>query len=291
MLTKFSNFIRLASSSDARDKIRLDRRLREVPVFGSIWRAWCAWKARMTQRSSEDYVAMQKRTFELLASADIVTPGSMDGDYVAGSWKQHNEWPDYELFLMKYVPEHSELLAIEYGCGPGRNLVRWSSRFRRIDGVDISGRNLENARTFVSGQLAADKTPSLYLTEGMDCGEAPEEYYDFAFSTICLQHICVYDVRFAILKSLYGCLKPGGRVSVQMGFGSPSPGTVPYEANYYAAVSTNRECDVAVSSASQVEADLAKIGFSDFESWVRPVGPGDCHPNWIFFTAIKPAKR
>jgi hypothetical protein len=54
------------------------------------------------------------------------------------------------------------------------------------------------------------------------------------------------------------------------------------------AVGTNRACDVAIASSDEVRGDLEKIGFTNFESWVRPVGPGDLHPQWIFFTAIKP---
>lgn len=231
---------------------------------------------------------MQRRTFELFAAADEVRPGEIVGDYVAGSWRQHDEWPDYEAYLMKHVPRDGSWLAIEYGCGPGRNLRRWSDWFRRIDGVDISARNLENARCFLNGVVASEKMPQLFLTEGRDCGPAPVDTYDFAFSTICLQHICVWEVRFAILSSLFRVLKPGGRLSVQMGFGSPSPATVPYHANYYGAHSTNRESDTEVASPDQIGDDLARIGYEGFEYWVRPVGPGDVHPSWIFFTAVKP---
>lgn len=246
-------------------------------------------RAKLTQRNADDYLSMQRRTFQLFASADQVRPGEIEGDYVAGSWRQHDEWQDYEDYLMKYVPKGGGWIAIEYGCGPGRNLRRWNEWFRRIDGVDISSRNLENARNFLSGIIPAEKMPNFFVTQGNDCGEAPADTYDFAFSTICLQHICVWEVRFAILASLFRCLKPGGRLSVQMGFGSPSPASVPYHDNYYGAHSTNRESDTEVASADQVKDDLTKIGFTDFEYWIRPVGPGDIHPNWIFFTAVKPA--
>lgn len=154
--------------------------------------------------------------------------------------------------------------------------------------MDISAQNLKNAGAFVTGQIPPEKEPKLFLTEGRDCGDAEPGAYDFAFSTICLQHICVHEVRQSIFASLYRCLKPGGRLSAQMGFGVPSPETVPYEADFYAASGTNRGCDVAVSDPSQIEGDLAKIGFQSFESWIRPVGPGNRHPHWIFFTAVKP---
>jgi SAM-dependent methyltransferase len=288
MLTKFQNFYRLASSSDPRDRIQLDRKLEAQPQLGFLWKYWKRVKARLTQTTVRDYVKMQKRTYELFASADKITPGVIDGDFVAGSWRKHDAWPDYETYLMKYVPRDASWVAIEYGCGPGRNLRRFNTFFKRIDAVDISANNLANAKAFLQGVIPAEKMPNLYLTEGMNCGDAPKNFYDFAFSTICLQHICVHEVRFAIFRSLFETLKPGGRLSVQMGFGNPSPSTVPYHANRYAAVSTNRECDVEVADPSQIENDLKQIGFAGFEHWIRPVGPGDVHPNWIFFTAVKP---
>ncbi len=288
MLRKISEFFRLLLSGDPRDKILLKRKLQAVPIAGALIGRLLKLKASLFQRSSLDYVKMQRRNYDLYASADKISPGSIEGDYVVGSWKAHDEWADYNDYLMKYVPRNESWLAIDYGCGPGRNLRRWSSIFARIDGVDISKRNLENARVFLRGAIPPAKNPSLYLTNGMVCGDAPKNYYDFAFSTICLQHICVYDVRLSILRSLFDCLKPGGRISIQMGYGVPSPSTVGYLENFVAATETNRLCDVAIGSPDEVKQDLERIGFESFEYWIRPTGPGDCHPNWIFFTAVKP---
>jgi dTDP-glucose pyrophosphorylase/SAM-dependent methyltransferase len=287
LASKMSRVLALFRSSDARDRIQLQHRIDRLPLIGQATRLFKKIRARAVQRSPEDYVKMQKQSYECYASADRVTPGDIDGDYVVGSWRAHDGWPDYNDYLMKYVPRDESWLAIEYGCGPGRNLRRWSSIFRRIDGVDISTKNLENALVFL-GDLPPSKKPNLYVTHGMDCGNVPKGSYDFAFSTICLQHICVYDVRFSILKSLFECLKPGGRISIQMGYGVPSPGTVSYYKNYVQARGTNRIRDVAIGSPDEVRADLEKIGFRSFEYWIRPVGPGDAHPNWIFFTALKP---
>jgi SAM-dependent methyltransferase len=156
-----------------------------------------------------------------------------------------------------------------------------------MDGVDISQQNLSNAQIYLT-DLPTEKTPNLYLTNGMDCGAAPVNSYDFAMSTICLQHICVHDVRYSILKSLFTVLKPGGRISIQMGYGVPSPNTVGYYENHVTATDTNRALDAAVSSPDELKKDLEQIGFISFEHWIRPTGPGDIHPYWIFFTALKP---
>ena len=252
---------------------------------------WLSIKNRtswLTQRNSRDYLRMQGRFYELAAAAAEVEPGDLKGDVVVGYRDQQDQWPDYDTYLLKYVPDEPVWVALEYGCGPGRNIRKFTERFRRIDGVDISAQNLANAKTFLRGQIDPGKWPDLYVTGGADIGQAPRNHYDFCFSTICLQHICVYEVRFSILESLYQALKPGGRISIQMGFGGPSPDSVPYASNHYGAPGTNSTCDVFISRPGEVEDDLAKIGFVGFEYWIRPVGPGDDHPNWIFFTAVKP---
>ena len=286
---KVLKFFRLLFSRSSRDRFVLIYRMQQVPVIGALLKSYLKLRAKITQRSPEDYVRMQKRTYQNLAGLSDFKPGEMRMDSVVGSWKQHDEWQDYEDYLMRYVPKDESYVALDYGCGPGRNIRRWSSIFKRIDGVDISERNLENARVFIQDRVPRYKTPDLFLTDGMDCGEAPKGLYDFVFSTICLQHICVHTVRYSIFKSLFACLKPGGRLSAQMGFGVPSPNSVGYHEDFVHAIDTNRGCDVAIASPDALRGDLEKIGFTNFEFWLRPVGPGDLHPQWIFFTAVRPS--
>jgi ubiquinone/menaquinone biosynthesis C-methylase UbiE len=236
----------------------------------------------------EDYMRMQRKYYIRNARKSAVAPGNLIDDHVVGSWRQHDEWTDYETFLMKYVHPADEYVALDFGCGPGRNIRRWSNWFKRIDGADISKVNIANARVFLQDQVSDAKSPNLFVTNGADCGDAPSNSYDFVFSTVCLQHICSHSVRFAILTDLYRVLKPGGRISIQMGFGSPSPMTVGYFEDNFSAEATNRSCDTEISDVSEPKSDFDKIGFQNFESWIRPVGPGDIHPSWVYMTATKP---
>ncbi len=276
---------RMLISGDRIDRLAVAHRLGRVAVIGSPFRAI---GRRCARAPSDRYLAMQRATYEGAATGESVSPGTLETDYVVGSWREHDEWSDYEEYLMRYVPSEPTWIALDFGCGPGRNIRRWSHRFARIDGADIAQANLDNASVFLRGHVPEAKQPRLYRTGGADCGDASDCTYDFVFSTIALQHICVHSVRFSILTDIYRRLRPGGRLSVQMGFGLPSPDSVGYFDDFVDAQSTNRGCDVAIASADQPREDLETIGFVGFESWVRPVGPGDSHPSWIFFTATRP---
>lgn len=186
--------------------------------------------------------------------------------------------------MMRYVDaSFKDKVALDFGCGPGRNIIKYSSWFKRIDGADISPRNIENARVNLANNNIP--IPNLYVILGADVGSAPAESYDFIFSSITMQHICVHEIRFSIFEAMHKALKKGGRVSIQMGYGANSPKSVGYCDNNYDAIATNRGCDTRVESPDELWADLEKIGFKNFEFWIRPVGPGDLHPAWIFFTA------
>ena len=37
----------------------------------------------------------------------------------------------------------------------------------------------------------------------------------------------------------------------------------------------------------QYKTDIIKVGLVQFKSYIRSTSPGDVHPNWIYFNAIK----
>jgi SAM-dependent methyltransferase len=225
------------------------------------------------------YTQMQLNQYNALASGW----SEQNRDPVVGSFDAHNNWPDYEL-LFERINNQSQQIGLDFACGPGRNLVKYSRRFKRLDGVDISPINIEKAKNYSNNNGI---NPTLYTSSGVDINVVPSDMYDFVMSTIALQHICVYDIRYSIMKDIHRVLKDGGIFTAQMGYGSPSPMTVGYYDNYYDAEGTNRTCDVCIENVEQLQEDLFKIGFKDFEYKITKVGPGDIHPNWIYFSGRK----
>lgn len=232
--------------------------------------------------SKEKYAKMQKTQYDATAVSWSLT----EKDHVVGGFDFHNNWKDYDDYLFKNIDTTGKI-ALDFGCGPGRNIVKFADRFQRIDGVDISQVNLDKAQIWI-GANPIPFVPNLFMNNGMDLScITTDNYYDVAFSTICFQHICVHETRFSILKEFYRVLKVGGSVCVQMGYGPKHPRSVDYFENFYDAVETNSGMDTRVESPDQLKEDLEKIGFTNFQYDIRPVGPGDHHDNWIFFRATK----
>lgn len=216
---------------------------------------------------------------------NIVRTGGTKDD-VVGSFDAHNRWKDYE-YLFIDIDNLSEKKCLDFGCGPGRNLVKYHSLFQQMDGVDLCQANLDMAKQYWQETGLDANNLHLYKSNGFDIQNVPDNTYDVVMSTICFQHICVYDIRLNLLKEFHRVLKSGGSLSIQMGFGSPSNMTVDYYENNYGATGTNRLCDTRVDNINQIESDLQSIGYNSFKSYITQVGPGDFHPNWIFFNAKK----
>jgi len=226
--------------------------------------------------SIQSYLDMQKFQYD----RDAAHWSLSHRDPVVGSYDAHNAWSDYDKYLFKDFDTNG-LIALEYGCGPGRNIIRYHNRFKRIDGVDISSVVLEKAKINISN--AGFEIPNLIHTNGKAI-PCDNETYDVVFSTICLQHICVYEIRNAIMKEIYRVLKPGGYICIQMGYGGKERDAwVKYFDNHYGAEGTNGLCDISIDDQDVLEKDLNKIGFIAYKSDILPVGPGDNHRNWIFF--------
>jgi ubiquinone/menaquinone biosynthesis C-methylase UbiE len=233
---------------------------------------------------SNKYTEMQNEHYEIDAKRWTVT----DRNPVVGSFDQHNNWADYNKFLFGNL-DTRPMIALDFGCGPGRNIVLFHNRFTRIDGADIAVTNLDNAKLWIQHNNLT--IPTLYRTNGVNLDGISDAQYDMVFSTICMQHICVHSIRLAILKDMFRVLKAGGHICIQMGFGGKHAWNRRY-AKYYEdildAPGTNGCLDVSIEDPNDLEKELKLIGFQNFQYDLRPTGPGDDHKQWIFFRATKP---
>lgn len=231
------------------------------------------------------YLEMQKNYYNREASNWSL----QSRDPVVGSYDRHNNFYDYDEYLFPKI-DTSGMIAIEYGCGPGRNLIRFKDRFKRIDGVDIAEINLEKAKINLESNHISDS--KLFLTTG-DNIPTESSIYDVVFSVICLQHICVHSVRMKIMEDCFRVLKDEGYFCFQMGYGSVrsdgyvKPGSVHYYDNHIQANATNGDSDTRVDNVDFLINDLKSIGFKEIRYHIGAVGPGDSHGNWIWVQAKK----
>jgi len=233
-------------------------------------------------KNKYDYLKMQNKYYDEYASQ-----WSLDfRDPVVGSYDAHNAWGDYDQYLFRDF-DTSGLTALEYGCGPGRNLVKFSDRFASIDGIDISPINIEKAKINLAHNGIHNS--KLYVTSGDNLSMIPNEEYDVVFAVICFQHICVHKIRLLIMQDIWRVLKYGGKLCFQMGFGGKDGiSTAGYYDNNYDAGSTNGHADVSIENEADLIDDLLnKIGYKNYKSDIRPTGPGDNHRNWIWVQVEK----
>lgn len=246
--------------------------------------------------SSNKYTNMQRDDYNRRASSFT----GKENDRIVGNYQSHNEWQPYERMLEGFNTK--EMKCLDFGCGPGRNILKYGGVFKKIDGVDISKTALEKAEKWIT-ENDYEKDYDLILCNGIDLSEVPDQSYDLIHSTITLQHICVYEIRYNYLSEFYRVLKEGGWVSLQMGY-NDSPTSQwekvnkrmklgenlhAYYENFYSARGTNGRSDVYVSDPIQLQKDLEELGFQEFSYFITdsPHPETNLHPKQIYFRAKK----
>lgn len=192
---------------------------------------------------------------------------------VVGNYEWHQKYP-YEKYILyrssdeqkTVVPVNQSLLAIDFGCGPGRMVKRMSKFFKRVDGIDVSSYALEWARKEFPDN-------NFYESNGADCGDVPADTYDFVYNTISIQHIPCRTIRQRIYEGLHYCMKDGASITLQLaynptyvaGIWSNDTEHASYESDFFDADKTNGHADCVIN-----EKDLPLFK-EDFEKLFKNV--------------------
>jgi SAM-dependent methyltransferase len=206
-------------------------------------------------------------------------------DKCVGNWDVHESYPYDEYLLELYTGKFNK--ALDFGCGMGRMIKRMLSKFKQVYGADLIAKNLEHANTYLIEYLDRIK---LYQTDGLSCS-IESNNYDFIYSTICIQHICVYETRINIIKDFYNLLNETGEICLQVGFGWDNG--MHWGTNNYTATSTNAGNDFTIPNEShfeKIEKDLLNIGFKSVKFTLKESPHPyikNYHPNWLFIHAKK----
>jgi ubiquinone/menaquinone biosynthesis C-methylase UbiE len=202
-------------------------------------------------------------------------------DFV-GNWKRIKDWAPEEMW--KDIPDLHTKDVLDFGCGPGRNLVGLHKKFKSMAGVDISAYNLEKAKEYLEySGLDTNKFP-LYKNDGVSLNGITDDSFDIVMSMITWQHISVYEIRYNLLKEFYRVLRQGGYITIQTLYKSVNEGAVKYHENAYDVPGTNSKNDCVVENPEYINKDLQSIGFSNFKYYIPY--PNSPLPS-IYFNAQK----
>lgn len=225
------------------------------------------------------YNSMQKQQYKTYTESF-----AKSAEICVGEFEAHETYPYEQYLLEHYSGERG--IALDFACGMGRMMNRFSTIFQTVDGVDLSSANVSYADRYLKENGNSSEKFNLYQSSGMGVEIGKTEHYDFIYSTIALQHICVYDIRLNIFKDLFTLLKPGGSCCFQMGFGWDNG--IHWFSNNFTARSTNSGADVSIPHDSHLESireDFEKIGFKSIK-FVKKLSPhptgNNYHPIWLF---------
>jgi ubiquinone/menaquinone biosynthesis C-methylase UbiE len=201
---------------------------------------------------------------------------------------QHDKHTDYDKYLFRNI-DTKDKLALDFGCGTGRNIMRFYKLFNRIDGCDISDEVLTKCRQNLTYNNYENGV--YYSTNGVSLSQIESKIYDVVYSTLTFQYIPVYNVRYKLFLEIYRVLKKGGWFTFQMGFGKFKDIGIrehSYKSNYYDHKPHMSDMKVYVSK-QHLKNTLTIVGFINIKFIYRDPGPGDekIYPQWVYVRAQK----
>ncbi len=130
--------------------------------------------------------------------------------------KYHELTKDIEMselpeFLTKISPNS---LILDYGCGPGRDCIKFAKAGHNVVGIDLCIEMLEKAKEVRDITKDLSVSP-VYLKMDIEKLNFKDNYFDAIWSTASLLHLKRSAVQGAV-DEMYRVLKPGGLVFVSV---------------------------------------------------------------------------
>jgi SAM-dependent methyltransferase len=119
---------------------------------------------------------------------------------------------EYPLFeqLMDLRADHSQDVVLDYGCGPGNDLVGFAvwGRAQHVIGMDVSERALDLARSRLAlHNLGPDRAELVQVTDGMPRIPLADGSIDYLYCEGVLHHTSHPE---GLLAELHRVVRPGG---------------------------------------------------------------------------------
>lgn len=140
-----------------------------------------------------------------------------DAMYYIATWNK--DWTLEDFFasgremaerLVRWAGRSHGGRMLEIGCGLGRTTVHFSRWFDRVDGVDISRKMIEMARS-----LNPPEHVYFIPISGTDLRQFENDTFDLVYSYIVFQHIPEEAVIEGYLREIHRVLKPDGQAALQ----------------------------------------------------------------------------
>jgi SAM-dependent methyltransferase len=151
--------------------------------------------------------------------------------------------------LLRHIRGKPPFTVLDFGCGPGRDLIAFRALGHQAIGLDGSAQFCAMARAHSGCEVW--QQDFLHL-------ELPPEHFDGVFANASLFHVPSTDLP-AVLQALFATLKPGGVLFASNPRGNDEEG---WQGERYGAFHTLDSWRAYVSAA----------GFEELEHYYRPAG-------------------
>lgn len=232
--------------------------------------------------NKQDFQQYVKNKYSSLLNDQKIYFQNIHQSMTLNNHSEHFYNPDYWNILLKEIKDDpdkwNDKIALDFGCGCGRNLrtLLELANWERVDGVDISSKNIEYTKNHVNKFFPG----KCYAWDCDGCTiSSKKNIYDFIMSTITLQHISSYEIRKSILMDMFDLLKPGGLLSLQ--FGDMECSVSYYDNNI---IFDELNMNSRVENIEFIKKDLQDIGFEILDSCS---GTEIFHCPWYFIKATK----